>query len=129
MTILILALVAINLCISFFNHFKLKKIMSAQDQINATIQELNDATTSISNRIQSIIAAEGNNVSSDSLTELQAVADQLKALGADPANPIPSTGDTTGTTSGTTTPSDSSTPSDGSGASQPVTDTASNQAS
>ena len=89
MAILLLALLVINVSISFHNHLKLKKIMSAQDQINTVIQELNDATTAISTKLSSIIAAEGDNVSSDSLTQLQGIADQLKALGSDPANPIP----------------------------------------
>lgn len=70
--------------------------MSKEDQIKASIQELDEATNAIAAKLQNAIDAEKDNVSAESLAALQSVADQLKALGADESNPIPTTDTTTG---------------------------------
>jgi septal ring factor EnvC (AmiA/AmiB activator) len=69
---------------------KLNTIMAKQDQINASLAELNDATNAIAARIQALIDAQnaGDPVSQESLDQLQAVADQLKAMGQNPESPV-----------------------------------------
>lgn len=85
----VIGLQLLQLGISISNHFKLKKIMTKQDQINATVQELDDASNAIAAKINAVIAAEADNVSQASLDALKSAADGLTALGADPANPVP----------------------------------------
>ncbi len=65
--------------------------MAKQDQINATLTELNDATNAIAAKIQKLIDGQnpGDPVSQESLDALQVVADQLKAMGTDETVPIP----------------------------------------
>lgn len=70
---------------------KLEIMATKQDQINASLTELNEATNSIANRIQGLVdqLAVDDQVSQESIDQLQQVADQLKAMGQDPNNPIP----------------------------------------
>lgn len=58
-----------------------KKIMSKQELMDAALAEINDATNAISARIDAFIAANADNVSAESLAQLQADADALKAIG------------------------------------------------
>lgn len=89
----IITLLGVNIGISIINHLKLKKIMAKQDQINATLGQLNEATNALAAKIQKLIDGQtaGDPVSQESLDALQAVADQLTAMGADVENPIPPT--------------------------------------
>ena len=84
-------LLGVNIGISISNHLKLKKIMAKQDQINATLDQLNTATNALAEKIQKLIDGQtaGDPVSQESLDALQAVADQLSAMGADATDPIP----------------------------------------
>lgn len=58
-------------------------IMSKQEDFDAALAEIADATTAISARIQAFIdaAANGDTISTESIAALQADADALKALG------------------------------------------------
>jgi hypothetical protein len=63
--------------------------MAALDDL---ITALNDNTNAVGTRLDKLtaeIAAAGAAPTPAQLAELQAVADHLKALGADPANPVP----------------------------------------
>lgn len=62
-----------------------QKIMSKQDELNASLQEINDATTAIAARLQALIDGGADNVTEESLQALQADADALKAIGTPPA--------------------------------------------
>jgi len=65
--------------------FKLKTVMTNQEQMQAALDEIAQATTDIGNRIQSYIDAQAaGNVTQDQLTQLQADADALKLLGNPP---------------------------------------------
>ena len=61
------------------------------DTINDLITSLNDNTNLVAARIDRLIAAlpVGTVVTADQVAQLQAVSDHLKALGSDPANPVP----------------------------------------
>ena len=95
----------IQLGISISNSKKLKKIMSKQDQINASLQQLDEATNEIASDLEGLRnqVKEGT-VSDESLATLDRSVQRLRALGADEANPIPTTDSTstTGNTSGET---------------------------
>lgn len=69
--------------------------MAKQDQANAILAELNDATNALAAKIEKLIEGQtpGDPVSQETLDALQTVADQLKAMGADDSNPIPTPGD------------------------------------
>lgn len=67
------------------------QIMTKQEQLQASLDELAQATTAIGTRIQAFIDAQTDNVDQASLDTLQADADALKALGT-PADTTPSTG-------------------------------------
>lgn len=58
-------------------------------QLDQIIADLNTNTNAVSARLDRIIAQLGNTVSPDQIAQLQAVSDHLKALGQDPANPVP----------------------------------------
>ncbi len=60
-------------------------IMAKQEQMDAALQEIADATTAIGNRIQAFIDAGTDGITQASLDTLQADADALKALGTPPA--------------------------------------------
>ncbi len=60
---------------------KLNSIMSKQEELQAAIDELKAASTAIAAKINTLIAAEGDNVSEESLATLKSVADDLTALG------------------------------------------------
>lgn len=85
-------------------------IMAKQDQVNSIVSELNDATNALAAKIEKLIEGQnpGDPVTQESLDSLQSIADNLKAMGADDSNPIPTpepgTGDTGDTTGGGTEP-------------------------
>lgn len=58
-------------------------------QLDQIISDLNTNTNAVSARLDKIIAQLGDAVTPDQLAQLQAVSDHLKALGQDPANPVP----------------------------------------
>lgn len=57
--------------------------------IDDLVTSLNDNTNLVAARIDRLITAVGNNVTPEQLAELTAISDHLKALGQDPANPVP----------------------------------------
>lgn len=63
---------------------QLKKIIMKQEQLDAVLTEINDATNAISARLQALIDAGADNVTQASLDALQADADALKAIGTPP---------------------------------------------
>src|SRR5665647_2064115 len=95
---MLLVILSIILLLQFFilnQIFHIKKqnklIMAKQDQVDATLAELNDATNALAAKIQKLIDGQvpGDPVSQESLDALQVVADKLKAMGTDPTNPVP----------------------------------------
>ena len=58
-------------------------------QLDQIITDLNANTNAVSARLDRIIAQLGDKVTPDQLAQLQAVSDHLKALGQDPADPVP----------------------------------------
>lgn len=60
---------------------QLNTIMAKQDELNAALAEISDATTAISARLQTLIDGGADNVTEESLQALQADADALKAIG------------------------------------------------
>jgi hypothetical protein len=66
-----------------------KATMAALDDV---IASLNDNTNAVSTRMDKLvaeIAATGQAPTKEQLASLQAISDHLKALGADPSNPVP----------------------------------------
>lgn len=64
--------------------------MARQEDVNRIIQELDAATNEIASdleRLRGEVAA--GTVSADSVTALDGMVARLKALGADPENPVP----------------------------------------
>lgn len=86
-----LILLGVNIGISIINHLKIKKIMAKQDQFNLTLGQLNEATNSLAAKIQRLIDGQtvGDTVTQESLDQLQLIANQLTAMGADETNPLP----------------------------------------
>lgn len=58
--------------------------MSKQEQMDAALAEINDATSAIAARLQALIDAGADSVTQASLDALQADADALKAMGTTP---------------------------------------------
>jgi uncharacterized protein YukE len=76
------------------------KIMSNARQYDDLVHRLNDATTTIGERIQRIVTQlQDGGMSAEeedkALAELSEVGDRLVEMGKDPANPLPSPPDTT----------------------------------
>jgi len=70
------------------------KQMATKEEFDALVQKFNDATNDIAARITALqgqITGAGLSAEAEAnvLAELNAVADGLKALGANPDNPIP----------------------------------------
>jgi hypothetical protein len=104
--------------IAFLIHLtkKLSRVMNAQDRLNLLIEQLNTTTNELADKVsQEIETMTQDNVSQESLDRLQHVADTLRAIGNDPAKPLPGT-----TAPGTDgTPATTGTPgTEGAGASQ-----------
>lgn len=57
--------------------------------LDAVIADLNANTNAVSARLDKLIAEIGDSVTPDQTAALQAVSDHLKALGQDPAVPVP----------------------------------------
>jgi hypothetical protein len=66
---------------------KTNTIMSKQDEINAAIAEISDATTAIAARIEALINGGLDTITEESLAALQVEADALKAIGNPPPKP------------------------------------------
>ena len=61
-------------------------------KLDDLISSLNDNTNAVAARLDKLgteLAAAGQAPTEAQLGELQAISDHLKALGADPANPVP----------------------------------------
>lgn len=62
------------------------------NELDAVIASLNANTNTVATRIDNLIAAlaaSGQAPTPEQLAELNTISDHLKALGADPANPVP----------------------------------------
>lgn len=68
---------------------------NAAQQLTAIIAALNDNTNAVATRMEKLIeelqlaAVAEKPISADQFHTLQSIADHLKQLGADPANPVP----------------------------------------
>lgn len=67
----------------------LRKVSNVNQQVADIISSLNANTNAVSTRLDALIAEVGSNITPDQVASLQAVSDHLKALGADPTNPVP----------------------------------------
>lgn len=57
--------------------------------LDSVIADLNTNTNAVSARLDHLIAQIGDSVTADQAAALQSISDHLKALGQDPANPVP----------------------------------------
>jgi len=64
-------------------------LVTVNQQIDDIIKTLNDNTNAVAAKVDKLTAELANAVTPDQLASLQAVADHLRALGADPSNPVP----------------------------------------
>lgn len=102
-----MGLLAYNIGISIENSEKLKKIMAKQQDFDVVLGRIDAATNGVAQEVRDLkteIVGKGLGAEAEDalLSKLDAVASKLEGIGADPSNPAPATGDTTGSTTDAT---------------------------
>lgn len=85
-------LVAVNIWITIYQHLKLEKKM--EEQFNAVLQRIDDATNGIAEQLRDLKGQiQGSGLSSEKeaeiLGKLESAAGKLEGIGANPENPTP----------------------------------------
>lgn len=66
-----------------------QRIWHMDGTVQQLITDFDTETTAVAAKIDALIAANANTISPDQVAQFQAISARLKALGNDPANPIP----------------------------------------